>query len=136
MIDQNTLLLIVGNRDPETATIRALIKQRSLAARVKFVDRVTDGELKWLYENCEVLIVPSMEGFGLPIVEGLFCGSRFVCSDIPAFREVGGDACHYFEPHAKSDSSAMVEAICNELREPAGPAKRLDRFLPKKIAKE
>jgi glycosyltransferase involved in cell wall biosynthesis len=136
MIDQHTLLLLVGNRGPETAAIRSLIEQRSLVASVKLIDGVTDGELKWLYLNCEFLMVPSsMEGFGLPIVEGLFCGSRVVCSDIPAFREVGGDACHYFDLHSES-GSAVVEAICNALREPVRPAKRLDRFLPEKIAKE
>jgi glycosyltransferase involved in cell wall biosynthesis len=101
------------------------------------MDGVTDGELRWLYENCELLMVPSsMEGFGLPVVEGLFCGSRVVCSDIPTFREVGEDACHYFDPHAESVSSAMVEAICNALTQPARPAKRLERFFLENIARE
>jgi glycosyltransferase involved in cell wall biosynthesis len=137
MIDQHALLLLVGNRGPETPAIRSFIEQRSLAASVKLIDGVTDGELRWLYANCEFLMVPSsMEGSGLPIVEGLFCGSRVVCSDLPVFREIGGDACHYFDLHAESDSSAMVEAICNALTEPARPAKRLDRFLLENIARE
>jgi glycosyltransferase involved in cell wall biosynthesis len=77
-----------------------------------------------------------MEGFGLPIAEGLFCGTRVVCSDIPVFREIGRDACHYFDLHAKSGFSAMVEAICNALAEPARPAKRLERFVLENVAKE
>jgi glycosyltransferase involved in cell wall biosynthesis len=77
-----------------------------------------------------------MEGFGLPIVEGLFCGCRVVCSDIPSFREIGGDACHYFDLHAKSDSFALVEAICIALDEPARRAKRLDRFFIENVARE
>jgi glycosyltransferase involved in cell wall biosynthesis len=77
-----------------------------------------------------------MEGFGLPIAEGLFCGTRVVCSDIPVFREIGGDACHYFDLHAKSGSSAMVEAICNALAEPARPARQLERFVLENVAKE
>jgi glycosyltransferase involved in cell wall biosynthesis len=137
MIDQDTSLLLIGNRGPETAVICSLIEQRSLQAKVKLMDGVTDGELRWLYENCELLMVPSsMEGFGLPVVEGLFCGSRVVCSDIPTFREVGEDACHYFDPHAESVSSAMVEAICNALTQPARPAKRLERFFLENIARE
>jgi glycosyltransferase involved in cell wall biosynthesis len=136
-IDQHALLVLVGNHGPETALIRSLIGQRSLEASVKLIDGVTDGELRWLYENCEFLMVPSsMEGFGLPVVEGMFCGSRVVCSDIPAFREVGGDACHYFDPHAESEVSAMVEASCTALAGPARPAKRLERFLLENIAKE
>jgi glycosyltransferase involved in cell wall biosynthesis len=137
MIDQHASLLLIGNRGPETAVICSLIERRSLQEKVKLIDGVSDGELRWLYENCELLMVPSsMEGFGLPVVEGLFCGSRVVCSDIPAFREVGEDACHYFDLHAESASSAMVEAICNALAGPARPAKRLERFLLKNIARE
>jgi glycosyltransferase involved in cell wall biosynthesis len=137
MIDQHVSLLLIGNRGPQTAVICSLIEERSLQDKVKLIDGVSDGELRWLYENCELLMVPSsMEGFGLPVVEGLFCGSRVVCSDIPAFREVGEDACHYFDLHAESVSSAMVEAISNALAGPTRPAKRLERFLLKNIARE
>ena len=136
-IDKHASLLLVGNHGPETAAIKALIRQRSLEASVELIDGVSDGELRWLYTNCEFVMAPSsMEGFGLPIAEGLFCGSRIVCSDIPAFREIGGDACHYFDLHAESESSAMVEAICNALAEPARPAKRLERFLLENVARE
>lgn len=134
---EHALFLLVGNHGPETAAIRSVIRQRSLEGSVELVDAVTDGELKWLYANCEFLLAPSsMEGFGLPIAEGLFCGSRVVCSDIPAFREIGGDACHYFDLHAESGSSAIVEAICNALAEPARPARRLKRFVLENVAEE
>jgi glycosyltransferase involved in cell wall biosynthesis len=136
-VDKKTLLLLVGNSGPETAAIRIAIRQKALEKKVKLVAVVSDGELRWLYENCELLIAPSsMEGFGLPVAEGLLCGSRVVCSDIPAFREIGGAACHYFDLHAESVSSAMIAAICNALAEPARPAKRLERFSLENIAKE
>jgi glycosyltransferase involved in cell wall biosynthesis len=136
-VGKHASLLLVGNHGPETAAIRALIGQRSLEESVELIDGVSDGELKWLYANCKFVMAPSsMEGFGLPIAEGLFCGSRVVCSDIPAFREIGGDACHYFDLHAESGSHAMVEAICNALAEPARPAKRLERFVLENVAKE
>jgi glycosyltransferase involved in cell wall biosynthesis len=129
--------VLVGNHGPEAVAIQTLIRQRSLQENVELIDGVSDGELKWLYANCEFLIAPSpMEGFGFPIAEGLFCGSRIVCSDIPAFREIGGETCHYFDPHAQSASSAMVEAISNALAEPTKPAKRLERFLLDNVAKE
>jgi glycosyltransferase involved in cell wall biosynthesis len=136
-LDRHTSFLLVGNHGPETAALRSFVKQRSLEDRVELIDGVSDGELKWLYGNCEVLIAPSsMEGFGLPIAEGLFCGSRTVCSNIPAFREIGGDACHYFDLHAESGSSAVGEAICHALAEPARPAKRLERFVLENVARE
>jgi glycosyltransferase involved in cell wall biosynthesis len=136
-IDKHISFLLVGNHGPETAAIRLFIKQRSLEERVELLDGVSDGELKWLYGNCEFLIAPSsMEGFGLPIAEGLFCGSRTVCSNIPAFREIGGDACHYFDLHAESEPSAVGDAICHALAEPARPAERLERFVLENVARE
>lgn len=136
-INGETLLVLVGNQGPETAAIKSLIEQRSLRTSVRLIDGVSDGELRWLYATCEFLMAPSlMEGFGLPVVEGLLCGSRVVCSDIPAHREIGGDACHYFDLHAESDSSAMVVAICDALGNSARRAKRLDRFFPENVASE
>jgi glycosyltransferase involved in cell wall biosynthesis len=136
-IARQTVLVVVGNQGPETAAIRSAINRKALEKSVKLVDSVSDGELRWLYENCELLIAPSLtEGFGLPVLEGLLCGSRIVCSDIPAFREMGGEACHYFDLHAESASSAMVVAICKALAEPARKAERLERFLLKNVARE
>jgi len=136
-LDDHVSLLLVGNSGPETPAIRSFIEERSLETRVELIDGVSDGELKWLYANCKFLMAPSsMEGFGLPIVEGLFCGCRVVCSDIPAFREIGGDACHYFDLHAESDVSSMVETIRNALAEPARRSERLDRFLLETVARE
>jgi glycosyltransferase involved in cell wall biosynthesis len=130
-------LMVIGNEGPETAAIKSLIEQRSLETSIEMIDGVTDGQLRWLYTNCEFLMAPSsIEGFGLPIAEGLFCGCRIVCSDIPAFREIGGDACHYFDLHAEAGPSAVVQAISKALREPAMPAKQLDRYVMENVARE
>lgn len=137
IIDKQTVLLIVGSCGPETTSVMAFIEQRGLDKSVRLVEKATDGELRWFYANCDFLIAPSsMEGCGLPVAEGLFCGSRVVCSDIPVFREIGGDTCHYFDLHAESDSSAMIAAICSALAEPARPARRIERFSLEHVASE
>jgi len=136
-ISNQTVLILVGNPGPETAAIMSTVREKMLESSVRLVGGVSDGELRWLYKNCELLIAPSLtEGFGLPVLEALLCGSRVVCSDIPAFREVGGEACHYFDLHAESGVSAMVAAACNALAEPARSAERLDRFSLETIAGE
>jgi glycosyltransferase involved in cell wall biosynthesis len=136
-ICKQTLLLLVGNDGPETATIRSVIKRKALDKNVRLIECVSDGGLRWLYENCELLIAPSlMEGAGLSVVEGLLCGSRVVCSDIPVFREIGGRACHYFDLHAESGPYGMVATVCNALAEPARRVERLERFSLENVARE
>ena len=58
-----------------------------------FVDRAT---LAAVYRHATVALLPSeREGFGLPVVEALACGTPVVASDIPVLREVGADAAAY-----------------------------------------
>jgi glycosyltransferase involved in cell wall biosynthesis len=63
---------------------------------VQVVTRVSDAELAALYQQAVVMLVPSRhEGYGLPVVEALAFGTPVVASDIPALREVGGEAARY-----------------------------------------
>lgn len=49
-----------------------------------------------LYRSAAIVLMPSsVEGFGLPVAEALACGAIVLASDIPVFREVGGDAVDY-----------------------------------------
>jgi glycosyltransferase involved in cell wall biosynthesis len=58
-----------------------------------FVDRTT---LAAVYRRATLALLPSeREGFGLPLVEALACGTPVVASDIPVLREVGGSAASY-----------------------------------------
>jgi len=58
-----------------------------------FVDRAT---LSAIYRRAALTLLPSeREGFGLPLVETLMCGTPVVASDIPVLREIGGDAASY-----------------------------------------
>ncbi len=70
---------------------------------------VSDGELRWLYENCEAYVFPSLsEGFGLPGLEAMCHGAPVVSSNATCLPEVYGDAAHYFDP---KDTAAMATAI-------------------------
>jgi alpha-1,3-rhamnosyl/mannosyltransferase len=70
---------------------------------------LSDQRLAELYATASALLVPSFyEGFGLPLIEGLASGTPVLCSDIPAFREVGATYCRYFDPYS---SESMVDAF-------------------------
>jgi glycosyltransferase involved in cell wall biosynthesis len=87
--------------------------------RFRFVGGVSDGSLKWLYEQCRLFVFPSLdEGFGLPVVEAAICRAPMVLSDIPAFRELA-PAATFFDPH---DEASIGAAIGRELAgEPSPP---------------
>ena len=77
-----------------TADQSALARDLGVAVVVlPFVDRST---LAAVYRRSALLVMPSeREGFGLPLLESLACGTPVVASGIPALREVGGDAVTY-----------------------------------------
>jgi glycosyltransferase involved in cell wall biosynthesis len=96
VISEDTRLVVIGIDGPETARIHSFLRSSKLTSKVSLVRGVSDEELAWCYANCELLLAPSsIEGFGYPIVEAMLHHTRVVCSDIPAFREVGGSYCHY-----------------------------------------
>jgi glycosyltransferase involved in cell wall biosynthesis len=109
-------LVVIGIPGPETRTIEDEIRNARLSRRVLLFSGLSDAEMRWCYENCAMLLAPSsMEGFGLPVAEALLAGARVVCSDIPAFREVGGEACHYV-PWQNDPVDTYVRAVRDALK--------------------
>jgi len=69
------------------------------------------------YRRAALVLQPSeAEGFGLPVVEALACGSIVVASDIPVLREVGGEAAVYCP---LGDVEAWVHTVCRLIESPA-----------------
>jgi glycosyltransferase involved in cell wall biosynthesis len=61
--------------------------------------RVSDDEMARLLTGSRALLLPSFaEGFGLPLAEALSLGVPAICSDLPAFREVGKDVPEFIDP--------------------------------------
>jgi glycosyltransferase involved in cell wall biosynthesis len=111
-------LVVVGIDGPETREIKQLISDLGLSRSVLLLQGLSDPELQWCYRRCEALVTPSKtEGFGLPVAEGLLVGCRIVCSDIPAFREVGGPHCRYVKL-GSGEEEALAAAIQAALQEP------------------
>ncbi len=85
---------------------------------VTLTGEVSDDELAAIYSGASVLVLPSQtEGFGLPAVEALACGTPVVASDIPPLREVLGDRAVFVAP---GEMHAMIEAA-QSARRPAPP---------------
>jgi glycosyltransferase involved in cell wall biosynthesis len=100
---------------PLTAEQRALARDLGVLDAIvslPFLDRPT---LAAVYRRSAVVLQPSeREGFGLPVLEALACGTPVVASDIEALREVGGAAAVYCPP---DDVERWVAAVTDLLRE-------------------
>lgn len=90
-------LLCIGGGDFSAAE-REMIKKLQLSDQVKLLSGVSDADLVGYYNCAQAFIHPSQyEGFGLPILEALACGAPVICSDIPAFREIGSSFPLFFQ---------------------------------------
>ena len=129
-------LVIIGGKGPETEQIEAQIRHSRLQDKVLLLSGVSDAELQWCYRNCALLLTPStIEGFGLPAVEALQAGCRVVCSDIPAFREVGASFCRYVSL-GEGELNRFVQAVQQTLRVPRPAPVPMPRLAPEEIGKE
>ena len=77
---------------------------------------VDPGDVPALYRNAEVCVVPSLwDSFGLQLVESMACATPVVASNLPAFREVGGDAILTFDPRSHAaDLAALLDRVLDD----------------------
>ena len=116
--DQGALeqqLVIVGKEQWKHEALRSLVEQYQLQDHVRFTGYVEDEDLPLLYRSADVFMYPSLyEGFGLPVLEAMACGTAVICSDRASLPEVAGDAGRYIDPEdVQSMSSAMMELGCD-----------------------
>ncbi|WP_404789612.1 glycosyltransferase family 4 protein [Altericista sp. CCNU0014] len=125
-LKSDTRLLLVGSPGPETNYLTDLVQTLKLERSVLFLSSLEDEELRWLYENAALFVIPSStEGFCLPLVEALTLSCQVVCSDIPIFREVGAFQCSYFQlgEHAPENLSKAIltELSCKKTEKIVNP---------------
>ncbi|MDR8392619.1 glycosyltransferase family 4 protein [Aliifodinibius sp. S!AR15-10] len=84
---------------------------------IKVLGYVDDEDLPALYSGAEAFVLPSLfEGFGLPIVEAMACGTPVITSNTTALDEIAGDAAVKVDP---SDTTSISEGILELLNAPA-----------------
>jgi len=84
--------------------------------KVLFPGFVADADLSAVYSGAMIAVQPSLyEGFGLPVLEAMACGSPVCSSDAASLPEVGGDVARYIAP---VETEEMIDALRGLLRDP------------------
>lgn len=96
--------------------LKELLGELSLEPFVHFVNHPPEEDLVALYNMADVFVFPSLyEGFGMPPLEAMACGTPVVCSNAASLPEVVGDAALTVDPY---DVEALAQAVCRVLIEP------------------
>ena len=108
-------LVLAGKKDGLYAQHERYARKHGIK-NIFFAGFVSEGELRWLYENCLVYTFPSLsEGFGLPALEAMRAGAPVASSNASCLPEIYGKAAAYFDP---LDVPAMAKTIDKLLDNP------------------
>jgi glycosyltransferase involved in cell wall biosynthesis len=106
-------LLLTGNSTPP---IMGQLHQLGLQSRIGFLGTPSDEELSAIYRGAQFLVLPSLiEGFGLPALEAMACGTPVIVSDRTALPEVVGGAGLLVDPLDVGDIKRAMESMLSDL---------------------
>ncbi len=123
-VEQPPALLLAGKRGWLYESLFEQVKRAGLDDLVKFADYVEHDDLPAFYSGALALTFPSLyEGFGLPPLEAMSCGTPVICSNATSLPEVVGDAGILLNP---TDVEAWADAV-QSIAENADERERLSQ---------
>jgi glycosyltransferase involved in cell wall biosynthesis len=114
--DSDYELWIAGPPDRRyTPLLAAQVEQLGLTHQVKFLSYVPYPELPKLLNQAIALVFPSLwEGFGLPVLEAMACGTPVITSHLSSLPEVAGDAALLIDPYQVDAIADAMQAVASD----------------------
>lgn len=109
--NQDYHLAIAGSINPRfTPQLQQQATELGVAARIRWLNYLSYQELPLVISNAVALVFPSFwEGFGLPVLESMACGTPVIASNLASLPEITGNAAILIDPHKiKQITSAML----------------------------
>ncbi len=98
-----------------TPALKKQVQELGIADRVKFLDYVPYDDLPKMISGASALVFPSLwEGFGLPVLEAMACGTPVITSNVSSLPEVAGDAAILIDPYRVEEITDAMQAIAND----------------------
>ena len=103
---------ITNKPHPELAHFQELKDEFKKSSDIIRLGFVPDSDLVAIYNLATLYCQPSFyEGFGLPVLEAMACGTPVAASKIQAHKEIAGDAVEYFDPESTQDMSSVIKRV-------------------------
>jgi len=92
-----------------------IVDNSGLNSSVRLFVNVSDQDLRVFYSLAMVFVYPSLyEGFGIPILESMACGTSVIVANVASMPEVVGDTGLYFDPHSKEELLGALDKIAGD----------------------
>ena len=105
-------LVLIGQAGNESEAIKQLISDSGLGEKIIRPGYVPEEDLPVIINLAEVFLFPTLyEGFGLPIVQALACGTPVIASDLEPHKEVAGEAAVFVDPRQPAEIADKIGLI-------------------------
>ncbi len=109
------LLVCTGATKEAQPVITEMIRRRGLERCVRFLGYCPPQDMPGLYEGAAALVFPSFfEGFGIPLLEAMWCDCPIVCSSVTSLPEIAGDAALLADPRAPEQFAAAMSRLLTD----------------------
>jgi glycosyltransferase involved in cell wall biosynthesis len=113
-LDQDTRLKVAGIKARYHPFFKRTAGLYNIENNVDFLDYLPERELRDLYRKAKLFVFASLfEGFGIPLVEAMACGTPVVCSNTTSMPEVVGSAATTFNPLCVGEIASCIQDVWN-----------------------